>query len=204
MVGTADFGMFAHPSFPVDTIAGLIDHAKKNPGKLTYATGGVGSGSHLAWEQFCSMAGIQLIHVPYSKGGAAAIVDVLAGHVPLMIDVAFGVMPSVQQKKLKVLGLASPARSAIYPDVPLIAETVPNFSTLSYMGMIASARIPAELRARISKDISDAIRQPDMRQQMFTLGLTAAGTTADEYTQLIASEITKWRAVIRNANIKIG
>ncbi|HSV83420.1 MAG TPA: tripartite tricarboxylate transporter substrate binding protein [Ramlibacter sp.] len=204
LLGTSDFGMFAHPSFPVNSIPELIEYARKNPGKLSYATGGIGSGSHLAWELFNSMAGLKLVHVPYSRGGAAALVDVLAGHVPLLIDVAFGVMPTVQQKKLKVLGLASPSRSAIYPDVPLIADTVPNFSTLSYMGVIGSARMPQELKAQISRDIRDVIRAPDTRERMLGLGLNPVGSTPEEYTSLIASEVAKWRAVIKAADIKVS
>jgi tripartite-type tricarboxylate transporter receptor subunit TctC len=204
MIGTSDFGMFAHPSLPVNSVAELIDYAKKNPGKLSYATGGVGSGSHLAWELFNSMAGVKLVHVPYSRGGAAALVDVQAGHIPLLIDVAFGVMPTVQQKKLKVLGLTSPTKSAIYPELPLIADVLPGYSTLSYMGVIASSKMPQALKTQISRDIRDVIRAPDTRERMLALGLSPAGTTPEEYNALIAAEIAKWRRVIKAADIKVS
>jgi len=203
LLATSDFGMFAHPSLEVDNVADLIAYAKKHPGKLSYATGGIGSGSHLAWELFHSMAGTDMVHVPYSGGGPAALVDVVAGRVPLLIDVAFGVMPTVRQKRLKALALTGPKRSAQYPGVAPIAETLPGFSVLSYMGIIAASGLPSDLRHRISSDIQEAVRSPDMRARMLELGMDPVGSTAEEYDRVIRQQIGMWSEVIRTAGIKV-
>lgn len=203
MLATSDFGMFAHPSLEANTIPELIAYAKRNPGKLSYATGGVGSGSHLVWEMFNMMAGVELVHVPYSRGGGAAQLDVIAGRVPLLIDVAFGQMPAAREGRLKAIALASPKRSAHYPDVPLIAETLPGFSTLSIMGVFCAAGVPHEIQKRISTDVAAAVRSSEVHARMVEMGLDPVGSSAEEYTRKVRSEIDQWTHVIRTANIKV-
>lgn len=203
LLATSDFGMFAHPALPIDNVAELIAYARKHPGELSYATGGIGSGSHLAWELFHRMAGTSMVHVPFGKGGAAALGDVVAGRIPLLIDVAFGVMPTVEQKRLKILALTGPKRSALYPGVPLIADALPGFSVLSYMGVIARSGLPPELLLRISGDIQDVVRSPEMRSRMLGFGMDPVGSTGKEYDAVIRAQIAKWTEVIRVAGIKI-
>ena len=201
-VAQAHFGLFAHPSLPANSVAELIAHARKNPGKLSYATPGNGTGTHLAGEMLKHMADIDMVHVPY-KGSAPAQQDVIAGRVPLLFDVLFSSMPLVVDKRLKVLALSSPQRAQANPEIPLIAEQVPGFSALSFIGVIAPAGLPRELARRISADIGAAVRSPELAARMAALGLEAVGSTPDEYGAVIKTEIDKWAKVIKTANIKL-
>jgi len=203
LIMTGDFGVFAHPTLPINTIPELIDYARKNPGKLTYATGGIGSGSHLAFELFLRSADVSMVHIPYSGGGVAALTDVLSGAVPLLVDIAFGVMPRVEQKQLKTIALTGPKRSSFFPDIPVIAETIPGYDALSYLGVFASSRVPPEILTRISNDIQEAVGDPMMQEQMRGQGMEPAGSTTEEYQSLIRSQIDKWTSVVRAAGIKV-
>ena len=201
-VAEAHFGLFAHPSLPVNSVAELIAYAKKNPGKLSYATPGIGTGTHLAGEMLDHMAGIDMVHVPY-KGSAPAQQDVLAGRVPLLFDVLFSSMPFVKDNRLKVLALSSPKRSAANPDIPLVAETVPGFSAMSFIGVIAPAGVPKPLLQRISADVARTAKSPEMAARLTQLGMEPVGSTAEEYDATIRSEIDKWSKVVKAADIKL-
>ena len=196
------FGLFAHPSLPVSNVAELVAYAKKNPGKLSYATPGVGTGTHLAGEMLNAMAGLDLVHVPY-KGSAPAQQDVIGGRVPLLFDVLFSSMPFVKDGRLKVLGLSSPKRAAASPEIGLIADVVPGFSAMSIIGVIAPAGVPRELRQRIAADIGRGVKSPELNDRMVALGMEPVGSSADEYDALIKSEIDKWAGVVKRAGIKL-
>lgn len=196
------FGLFAHPSFPAGNIAELVAHVRKNPGKVSYATPGVGTGTHLAGEMLNHMAGLDMVHVPY-KGSAPAQQDVIGGRVPLLFDVLFSSMPFVKDGRLKVLALSSPKRAAASPEIPLIAEAVPGFSAMSIIGVITASGVPAELRRRIGADIARGVRSPELNDRMVSLGMEPVGSSADEYDALIRSEIEKWAGVVKRAGIKL-
>ncbi|GAA0496293.1 tripartite tricarboxylate transporter substrate binding protein [Pigmentiphaga sp. GD03639] len=201
-VALTHFGLFAHPSLPVDTVPELIAYARKNPGKLSYATPGVGTGTHLAGELLAHMAGIELVHVPY-KGSSPAQQDVVGGRVPLLFDVMFSAMPYVEDKRLKLIALASPKRAASHPDIPLIAETVPGFSAMSTIGIVEPAGVPAALRRRVGADIGRIVKAPDLAARMQQLGMEPVGSTPEQYAALIDAEIDKWAKVVKTAGIKI-
>jgi tripartite-type tricarboxylate transporter receptor subunit TctC len=201
-VAQAHFGLFAHPSLPVANVAELIAYAKKNPGKLSYATPGIGTGTHLAGEMLNHRAGIDMVHVPY-KGSAPAQQDVLAGRVPLLFDVLFSAMPFVKDNRLKVIALSSPSRAVASPDIPLIAEQVPGFSALSFIGVIAPAGVTKDLARRISADIQRAVKSPELTERMAALGMEPVGSSPDEYDAVIKAEIAKWTQVVKAANIKL-
>jgi tripartite-type tricarboxylate transporter receptor subunit TctC len=201
-VALSHFGLFAHPLLPVNSIAELIAYAKKNPGKLSYATPGVGTGTHLAGEMLNAMAGLDMVHVPY-KGSAPAQQDVIGGRVPLLFDVLFSSMPFVKDNRLKVLALSSPKRAAASPEIPLIADAVPGFSAMSFIGIIAPAATPRELVRRISADIGAAVRSPELHARMVGLGMEPVGSTSEEYDAVIRQEIEKWQGVVKKAGIKI-
>lgn len=198
----AHFGLFAHPSAPFDTIPELIAYAKKNPGKLSFATPGIGTGTHLAGELLNHMAGIDMVHVPY-KGSAPAQQDVIGGRVPVLFDVLFSSMPFVKDGRMKVLGLSSPKRAVSNPDIPLISETVPGFSAMSVIGVIAPAGLPGALRSRIGADIAKAVKSPELTAKMGELGMEPVGSTPAEYNALINTEIDKWAKVVKTAGIKL-
>jgi tripartite-type tricarboxylate transporter receptor subunit TctC len=201
-VAMAHFGLFAHPSLPVNSVPELIAYARKNPGKLSYATPGVGTGTHLAGEMLNAMAGLDMVHVPY-KGSAPAQQDVIGGRVPLLFDVLFSSMPFVRDGRLKVLALSSPKRAAANPEIPLIAETVPGFSAMSIIGIIAPAGVPRELLDRISTDIGAAVRTPELNARMVALGMEPVGSSARDYDALIRQELEKWSGVVKRAGIKL-
>lgn len=202
-VALSHFGLFAHPSFPANTVAELIEYARKHPKTLSYATPGTGTGTHLAGEMLNHMAGIDMVHVPY-KGSAPAQQDVIGGRVPLLFDVMFSAMPFVGDKRLKVIALASPKRSASAPDIPLIAETVPGFSAMSFIGVIAPGRVPKPLLRQISADIARTVNSETLTQRMTSLGMEPVGSSSDEYDAVIRSEIDKWSKVVKTAGIEVN
>lgn len=198
----AHYALFASKDAPFDTMAELIAYAKQNPGKLNYASPGIGTGTHLAGEMLNHLAGIQLVHVPY-KGSAPAQQDVISGRVPLLFDVLFSAMPMVKDGRLKVIALASPRRAADQPQIPTISETVPGFSAVSIIGIIAPAKVPKQLVTRMSTDVAAAVKSPEMRAHMLQLGMEPVGSTSEEYQALIGSEIDKWARIVKSANIKL-
>ena len=201
-VAQAHFGLFAHPSLPVNTVPELIAYAKKNPDALSFATPGAGTGTHLAGEMLAHLAGIKMVHVPY-KGSAPAQQDVIGGRVPLLFDVLYSSMPFVKDKRLKVIALSSPKRAASNPEIPLIADTLPGFSAMSAIGIIAPAGLPPALLHKISADIATVVRSEEMAAKMAPFGLEPVGSTSEQYNTQIRTEIDKWAGVIKAAGIKI-
>ncbi len=201
-VAQAHFGLFAHPSLPVNTMPELIAYAKQNPEKLSYATPGAGTGTHLAGEMLSHMAGIKMVHVPY-KGSAPAQQDVIGGRVPLLFDVLFSSMPFVKDGRMKVIALSSPARAASNPEIPLIQDTVPGFNAMSLIGVVAPAGMPPALLRKISADIGQAVRTPEVTARMAQLGMEPVGSTAEQYNATIRTEIDKWSRVIKTSGIKL-
>jgi len=201
-VAQAHFGLFAHPSAPFNTVPELIAYAKKNPDALSYATPGAGTGTHLAGEMLAGMAGIRMVHVPY-KGSAPAQQDVIGGRVPLLFDILYSSMPFVKDKRLKVIALSSPKHAVSNPEIPLIADTVPGFSAMSSIGLIAPAGLPPALLQKISADVAQAVRSPEMGARMAQLGLEPVGSSPEQYNAQIRQEIDKWAAIVKAAGIKI-
>ncbi len=201
-VAQAHFGLFAHPSLPANTMPELLAYARQNPGKLSYATPGTGTGTHLAGEMLSNMADIKMVHVPY-KGSAPAQQDAIGGRVPLLFDVLFSSMPFVRDNRLKVIALSSPKRAVANPEIPLIQDTVPGFSAMSIIGIIAPAGLPPELLRKISADIGQAVRSQEVTSRMTQLGMEPVGSTAEQYNALIRTEMEKWSRVIKSAGIKI-
>jgi tripartite-type tricarboxylate transporter receptor subunit TctC len=193
--------MAAHPSLPANTIPELIALAKKEPGKLAYATPGSGTAMHLSVEMLKTSAGIDLVHVPY-KGGAPAQQDVVSGRVPILMDVLYAVQPLIKAGKIKVLALLSPARAPESPEYPIVAESVPGVSALSLVGIVAPAATPRELVNRISADIARAVKSSDLTERMKQQGMEPVGSTPEQFDVLIRSEIDKWAKVVKASGAK--
>jgi len=202
LIGQAHFGLFAHPSLEAKNMSELVAYAQRNPGKLSYATPGIGTGTHLAGELMQSLASIQMVHVPY-RGSAPAQQDVIAGRVPLLFDVQFSAMPFVREGRLKLLALASPKRSQQTPEVPTMDETLPGFSAMSLIGVIAPRTTPRALVDRIAADVATAVRSPEMGARMAQLGMEPVGSTSQEYETIVRTEIAKWTQVVKSAGIKL-
>jgi tripartite-type tricarboxylate transporter receptor subunit TctC len=194
--------MAAHPSLPANTIPELIALAKKEPGKLAYATPGSGTAMHLSVEMLKTSAGIDLVHVPY-KGGAPAQQDVMSGRVPILMDVLYAVQPLIKSGKIKVLALMSPARAPESPEYPVVAETVPGVSALSLVGIVAPASTPRNLVNRISADIARAVKSSDLNERMKQQGMEPVGSTPEQFDALIRAEIEKWAKVVKASGAKV-
>jgi tripartite-type tricarboxylate transporter receptor subunit TctC len=200
-VATAPLVMAAHPSFEANNVAELIAFAKKHPGKVTYATPGSGTAMHLAVELLKSAAGIDLVHVPY-KGGTPAQQDVLAGRVPLLLDVLYAAAPQIKANKFKVIALLSPRREPSAPDLPVVAETVPGVTATSLIGIVAPRATPPDLVGRISADIAKAVRSSDLTERMRELGMEPVGSMPQQFDALIRAEIEKWAKVVKTSGAK--
>jgi len=193
--------MAAYPGFPANSIPELIALAKKEPGKLAYATPGSGTAMHLSVELLKTTTGIDIVHVPY-KGGAPAQQDVMAGRVPILMDVLYAVQPLIKSGKIKVLALLSPKRDPDAPEYPIVSESVPGVSALSLVGIVAPAATPKDLVARISADIAKAVKSSDLNERMKQQGMEPIGSTPEQFDAVIRSEIEKWAKVVKLSGAK--
>jgi len=194
--------MAAYPEFPANNIRDLIALAKKERGKLAYATPGSGTAMHLSVELLKTATGIDIVHVPY-KGGTPAQQDVIAGRVPILMDVLYAVQPLIKSGKIKVLALLSPQRDPEAPDYPVVSETVPGVSALSLVGIVAPAATPRDLVHRISVDIASAVKASDLTERMKQQGMKPIGSTPEQFDALIRSEIEKWAKVVKLSGAKV-
>jgi tripartite-type tricarboxylate transporter receptor subunit TctC len=188
----------AHPAVPANTIAELIELARRRPGELSYATPGSGTAMHLAVELLKTSTGINLVHVPY-KGGAPAQQDVMGGRVPILLDVLYAVTPLIDAGKIKVIALLGPQRVSKYP---VVAETVPGVSAISMVGIVAPGGTPADLVKGISSDMARNIRASDLTERMKQLGMEPVGSTPAEFDALIRAEMEKWAKVVKASGAK--
>jgi len=194
--------MAANPSFPANNIPELIALAKKEPGKLAYATPGSGTAMHLSVEMLKTSSGIDLVHVPY-KGGAPAQQDVMAGRVPILMDVLYAVQPLIKSGRIKVLALLSPQRAPESPEYPVVSESVPGVSALSLVGIVAPSATPRDLVNRIGADIARAVKASDLTERMRQQGMEPVGSTPKQFDALIRSEIEKWAKVVKLSGAKV-
>ncbi len=191
----------AHPSVPVASVRELIDYAKKNPGRLAYASSGTGSPHHLAGELLRQLAGIDIVHVPY-KGGGQAITDFVGGQVPLMFSSLVTVAPHVKSGKARALGFVEAQRYAAMPSVPTIAETVPGFEMNSWLAFLGPAGLPQPIQARLHAEIVKALNAPDVRARLEPAGLVVIGSTPAELATMIKSDLDKRGRLIKAAGIQ--
>jgi len=193
--------MVAHPSVPAKTVAELIVHAKANPGKVTMASFGTGSASHLAGELFKLMAGVDMVHVPY-RGGAAMMIDLVGGQVQIGFDVMVTSLPHIRTGALRALGVAGTKRFDMLPDVPTIAETLPGYEARTWAGVGVPRGTPAEIIARLNRDINAGLATPTIRSRLAEIGTIPMILTAAEFGAYVAAETEKWAKVVKSAGIK--
>jgi len=183
-------------SLPAKDIKELIALARKQPGKLAYASPGSGSSMHLGGELLKVEAGIDMVHVPY-KGAGPAYPDVFAGRVDLLIDPLFSSMPHIKAGNMKPLAIMSPKRSPIAPDIPTVAEAIPGFNVESVFGAVVPSATPREVVQRISADIAKVLQSPEVQKRMADIGLTPVGNKPEEFDAYIRAEIPKWAKVVK-------
>ena len=188
---------------PDKTVADVIAHAKRDPGKLTYASAGNGTSIHLAGEVFASMAGLNLLHVPY-KGSGPAVTDMLGGQVDLMFDSITSAAPHIQAGKLRALGVTSARRSATLPNVPTIAEAgVPGYEVSPWFAVFAPAGTPAPIVQKINAALLDAMKQPDTKVRFDAIGAEPIGSTPAELAAHVDKEMARWGKLIKERNIRM-
>jgi tripartite-type tricarboxylate transporter receptor subunit TctC len=188
---------------PVRSVAELIAYAKKHPGKLTNGSSGNGTTGHLGGELFKTMAGVDIVHVPY-KGSAQAINDLMSGQIQVMFDNVPSIGPQVRAGRVRGLGVSSPARAVNFPDIPTIAEAgVPGYETNSWGGIIAPARLPAEILARLNKEARTALATPAVVERYRQLDSEPDGGTPEDFLALVRRETPKWAEIVRRSGAKV-
>jgi tripartite-type tricarboxylate transporter receptor subunit TctC len=194
--------LVAHPSLPVRSIADLIALARKQPGKITYASAGIGSGSHVSTELFAMMADVKLTHVPY-RGTGAMQGDLVGGHVDMAISTFPSVFGQIRSGLLRTIAVTGEARSSIFPDVPTIAESgVPGYTAVIHYGMVAPAGIGRAIADRLNAELRAALGSEDVRARIAEEGGDALPGTADQQAKDLAEEGAKWGALVRRLGIK--
>ncbi len=193
--------LVSHPAAPFDSFPGFVDYAKKNPGKLNYASAGNGTLPHITMELLLRRVAIDVRHIPY-RGAAPAMTDLLAGHVQLKMDTYATAAQHVASGKLRALAFASRARSSLMPDVPTVAELgLPGYEGILWIGMVAPAGTPKPIVDKLAAAAMRAMRLPDLVERLRRDGVEPAGGTPEDFRALIAREIVQWREVIAAAKI---
>lgn len=191
-----------HPSLPAKNVVELIALARKQPGKLTYGTGGAGSGSHLTMALFEMQTRLDLVHVPY-KGVGPAMIDLLAGQITMSFGAVPGVLPYARSGRLRALGVSGPKRIAALPELPTIAQAgVPGFESTLWYGMLAPAGTPQPIVNRLHATLTRALQSQDMQARFAAEGSEPVGSTPAEFQAFIKSEIERWAVVVKASAMK--
>jgi tripartite-type tricarboxylate transporter receptor subunit TctC len=192
-----------HPSLPVKTVRELIDHAKKNPGKLLNASAGNGTTGHLGGELFKIMTGTQMVHVPY-KGSPQGIQDLMAGQVQLMFDNLTSISPHVKSAKLRGLGVSGPKRSPVFPDMPTIAEAgVPGYVTTAWGGLVAPLATPREIINKLNTEVNRALQSPLLKERYAAIDAEPVGGSVADFAAFVKAESAKWAEVVKKSGAKV-
>jgi tripartite-type tricarboxylate transporter receptor subunit TctC len=193
--------LVVHPSLPVTSVPELITYAKSNPGKLTIASAGIGSAPHMYWELFKSVTQVDMVHVPY-RGGGPAVADLLGGQVLVYFGTFASAIENVRAGKLRALAVTLPARVAVLPNVPAMAEFLAGYEASIYVGIAAPRGVAVDIVEQLNKTINLALADANMTRRIAELGDTPLPLSTSEFANLVAFEIEKWRKVIAAANIK--
>jgi tripartite-type tricarboxylate transporter receptor subunit TctC len=202
LIEKAPLFLTTQPDSGIASVADLIAKARANPGKLGFASSGVGGAHHLSGEMLNMLAGIQLTHVPY-KGGSPATTDLLAGHVPLMFEMGYSALPNLRSGKLKALAVSSTKRLAVAPDVMTMQEAgVKNFVSYNWQGLVVPAGTPPAIVNRLNKEVNAILAAPDIRKSIEDTGAEVGGGSPEDFARLIQQETATWANVIKAAKIE--
>ena len=184
------------PDFPAKNVAELVAMAKKEPGKLSFASSGAGASTHMSAELFKSMTGTDILHVPY-KGVTPAMTDTVAGQVQMIISVIPAILPTVKAGRLKALGVTSAKRSALVPDIPTIGESVPGYEFIGWYSLAAPARTPAGILNKLNAEVVGALKTPEFRERFSALGAEPLSSTQQELAAFIQEQTKKMAAAVK-------
>ena len=201
-IGTIPDLIVVNPQLKVNTLKEFIDLAKSRPGVISYASAGSGSSSHLGAAYFAAEAGVNLNHVPY-RGSGPALIDVLGGHVDMMLDVVMTSLEPVKAGRLKALAVTSKERSPLLPEVPTVQESgIPGFEAMIWFALFAPANMDPALQSRIAQAFDDVINDPRMKDLLLKQGITAAGTGPAALAETVRQDTEKWREVAHKAGVE--
>lgn len=203
LVASVPMILVVHPSVPARSVKELIALAKSRPGQLTFSSAGNGTPSHLAGEMFRTMTGTAMVHVPY-KGGAPAVIDLLAGQVSLMLDNSLSVPGHIKAGKLRALGVSTTTRSKLLPDVPTIIEAgVPGYEFNSWFGVLAPANTPKPVISRLYTEINQILQQKDVQEKLRSQGAEPVGNTPDEFAKLFKSDVERLAKLVKEVGARV-
>jgi len=203
LIASVPIVLAVNPSTGIKNVEGLIALAKAKPGTLFFGSSGNGSTNHLAGELLKSMTGIDIVHVPY-KGAAPAMNDLVAGHIPVMFDNIPAVLPQVKGKNINAIAVAGAKRAGALPDVPTVAESgVPGFEASAWFGLVAPAKTPAPVLAKLEADIDAILKMPDVQKRFDELGAEPGTISGAAFGKFLADETAKWTKIIRESGAKV-
>ena len=202
LLAAAPYFLIVNPAVAATSVKELIALAKSKPGSLSYGSAGSGSAPHLATEVFKSMTGINLLHVPY-KGTTPALTDTMAGQIQLTVLVAPLVLPAVKAGKVRALGVTSSKRTALAPEIPTVAETVPGYEWSGWYGLVAPAKTPAAIIAQLNAQQNQAIKGAEFKERLAGVGAEPIGSTPQEYGAHIKAQLAKMKLAIKLAGVKV-
>lgn len=200
-VNYSDLLLVVHPSVSASAVTDLLAAAKARPGQMNYASSGNGTPYHMAGELFKSMAGVNIVHVPY-KGSSGARTDVMAGHVQMMFDAVTAMAPQVKAGKVKALGVTSKTRIPALPDVAPIADVVPGYESAAYFGLLGPANLPRDVLARLHASAAKAAQSPELKSRLEPDGSRVVGGTPEEFRAFLVADVEKWRQVVKATGAK--
>ena len=199
-VGDAPSIMLVPNSAPAKTVKEWVDYARRNPGKLNYASSGPGTVVHLTAEYFKAQAGLFLVHIPY-KGTALAIPDLVSAKVDVLFDSLPSALPHVKEGRLRALGMTSLKRSPLLPNLPAISETIPGFESVTWFGVYGPKGLPPELVQRVNTALNQALQEADVKDRLARLGIEPVGGTPQQFAAMLEKDRAKWRKIITERHI---
>ncbi len=201
-VGDAPSLMLVPNSAPARTVKEWVEYARKNPGRLNYASSGNGTVVHLGTEYFKAQAGLFMVHIPY-RGTALAIPDLVSGKVDVLFDSLPSGLPHVKEGRLRALGITSAKRSPLLPELPAISEAVPGYETVTWFGLYGPKGMPAELVSRINTAVNQALQDADVKERLARLGIEPAGGTPQQFAAMTDADRAKWKKIIADRKITV-
>lgn len=199
-VGDAPSIMLVPNSSPAKTVKEWVEYARKNPGKLNYASSGNGTIVHLTAEYFKAQAGLFLVHIPY-KGTALAIPDLVSGKVDVLFDSLPSGLPHVKEGRLRALAITSARRSPLLPQLPAVSETIPGFDSVTWFGVYGPKGLPADVVARVNTALNQALQDPEVKDRLARLGIEPVGGTPQQFAAMLEKDRAKWKKIIVDRRI---
>jgi tripartite-type tricarboxylate transporter receptor subunit TctC len=203
LIGETGFMVALHPALPIANVKELIAYDKANPRKLNYGSGGTGSTSHLASELLNFMAGTRIAHIPY-KGASPVLTDLIGGHIQLAIGAMPLFAPQVKSNRLRGIAVTAAKRSSAVPEIPTVAETVPNYEAVTWFGVFGPKALPNDIVTRWNRELNRILLLPDVNARLADDGMTLSGGTPARYSEVLKRDVAKWQKVIQVAGIKPG